>query len=199
MSWDRHRMVSLLSLSWFNRQSDNRTSIKNRYRCGSCIPQQQLLHCCTDSSIKESNRGYWQKHWPSVEGGPNQRDKDKFSNLANLVRTWSWFRWSSRPLSPALRKAVMASITAARRSKAPACAPCHIMANSPDTLYTARGWVGNWRETQRLILMWTLPPKGRMISQNDILRNMLQGFSPSVLYSNQKAQLQHCSSWPSLM
>lgn len=36
--------------------------------------------------------------------------------------------------SPALRKAVMASITAARRSNAPACAPCHIMANSPDTL-----------------------------------------------------------------
>lgn len=40
----------------------------------------------------------------------------------------------------------MASITAAFKSNAPACAPCHIMANSPDTLYTAKGWVGNWGE-----------------------------------------------------
>lgn len=61
--------------------------------------------------------------------------------------------WPPGHLLPALRKEVMASITAARRSKAPACAPCHIMANSPDTLYTARGWVGNWRETN--VDIWT--------------------------------------------
>lgn len=67
-------------------------------------------------------------------------------------------------LSPALRKAVMASITAARRSNAPACAPCHIMANSPDTLYTAKGWEGNWRGTR----------EGNL---SDILQTVLLGFS----------------------
>ncbi|KAG7240830.1 hypothetical protein INR49_023404, partial [Caranx melampygus] len=45
-------------------------------------------------------------------------------------------------------QAVMASITAARRSNAPACAPCHIMANSPDTLYTAKGDGGVSREAE---------------------------------------------------
>lgn len=37
------------------------------------------------------------------------------------------------PCLPALRKAVMASSTAVLRSKAPAWAPCHNMANSPET------------------------------------------------------------------
>lgn len=40
----------------------------------------------------------------------------------------------------------MASRTAVRRSKAPACAPCHSIANSPDTLYTASGCVGCWTQ-----------------------------------------------------
>lgn len=50
------------------------------------------------------------------------------------------------PCLPALRKAVMASSTAVLRSKAPAWAPCHNMANSPDTWYTARGSSGCCRE-----------------------------------------------------
>lgn len=52
------------------------------------------------------------------------------------------------PCLPALRKAVTASSTAVLRSKAPAWAPCHSMANSPDTWYTARGSSGCCGEWQ---------------------------------------------------
>lgn len=50
------------------------------------------------------------------------------------------------PCLPALWKAVMVSSTAVLRSKAPAWAPCHNMANSPDTWYTARRSSGCCRE-----------------------------------------------------
>lgn len=55
---------------------------------------------------------------------------------------WPRSKPSTPAYSPALRKAVMTSRTAALRSNAPAWAPCHSMANSPETWYTARGSSG---------------------------------------------------------
>ena len=59
----------------------------------------------------------------------------QFEHLQRVSRPTGWVSTETQQLiSPALRKAVMDSITAAFRSKAPAWAPCHSMANSPDTL-----------------------------------------------------------------